>query len=390
LATVTSICSGAPIPFDGTEIDRKLRAARSIDALGRLASRTVFDVYEHCALVVRLLVVGPNGTLRVITVEGDSRLAQGRHALRMRAIRSGRVHSVAMARPAGFRVVVAPLHDADEVIGLLEVVVPAELVEPKADRLALVARATSHRLTAWRHAAETAEENEAAVGSSFALGLRLAGVITHAGELGAAARGVVELLARELKSPVVAWRLDPTGETLRLGASSGLGNGRRAKLEEAATAVTVNGDRGRMLRRLHDRSLPVLGPSLTVVDGGPVVFAAGGHHAELELCGRELASLLETLPVASMASVTFAADEGALSEELLAVVRLNDLTPREREILALLASGASTPQISERLVISDKTVKTHVQNILRKLGVASRLEAAALATRAGYLSVSAS
>jgi len=79
-----------------------------------------------------------------------------------------------------------------------------------------------------------------------------------------------------------------------------------------------------------------------------------------------------------------------LSEELLATVRLSDLTPREREILALLASGASTAKISERLVISDKTVKTHVQNILRKLGVAPRLEAVSVAIRAGYVSVSAS
>jgi DNA-binding NarL/FixJ family response regulator len=41
-------------------------------------------------------------------------------------------------------------------------------------------------------------------------------------------------------------------------------------------------------------------------------------------------------------------------------------------------------------VISEKTVKTHVQNILRKLDVASRLEAAAIAIRAGYVSLSAS
>jgi DNA-binding NarL/FixJ family response regulator len=66
------------------------------------------------------------------------------------------------------------------------------------------------------------------------------------------------------------------------------------------------------------------------------------------------------------------------------------LTPRESEILALLAGGASTRQIAGRLVISEKTVKTHVQNILRKLGAASRLEAAAIAVRAGFVPLSAS
>jgi DNA-binding CsgD family transcriptional regulator len=388
LAAVFTICSGSPIPFDATEIDRKLRAARSVESLGRATGRSVFDLYDHCALVVRLLVVGSNGVPRVITVDGDRRLAQGREALRLRAIRTGRVQSVSISRPAGFRMVIAPLHDADDVIGLLEIVVPTEMVEPKADRLALVARGVAHKLAALRRLHEQDLEGERAVGTSFALGLRLAAVLGRTGELGAATRGVVELLARELKAPVVAWRIDPAGETLRMGASSGLGNGRRAKLEDAARAVAWSGERGQMLRRLHDRSVPVIGPSVTIVDGGPVVFAAGGHHAELELCGRELATLLEQLPAASVRNLPF--DDGHLSDESLELTRLNDLTPREREILALLAAGASTAQISERLVISNKTVKTHVQNILRKLDVTSRLEAAAVAIRAGYVSVSAS
>ncbi len=53
-------------------------------------------------------------------------------------------------------------------------------------------------------------------------------------------------------------------------------------------------------------------------------------------------------------------------------------------------AGPGRSEIAKRLVISDKTVKTHVQNILRKLDVTSRLEAAAVAIRAGYVSLSAS
>lgn len=57
------------------------------------------------------------------------------------------------------------------------------------------------------------------------------------------------------------------------------------------------------------------------------------------------------------------------------------LTVREREVLQLLAEGASSPQIAARLGVSPNTVRTHVQGILSKLQVHSRLEAAAFAVR---------
>jgi DNA-binding NarL/FixJ family response regulator len=61
------------------------------------------------------------------------------------------------------------------------------------------------------------------------------------------------------------------------------------------------------------------------------------------------------------------------------------LTPREREVLALLARGADNAGIAQPLVISPETARTHVQNVLGKLGVHSRLEAAAFVTQNGLL-----
>jgi NarL family two-component system response regulator LiaR len=58
-----------------------------------------------------------------------------------------------------------------------------------------------------------------------------------------------------------------------------------------------------------------------------------------------------------------------------------DLTEREREVLALMVEGLNNTQIAGRLTVSPSTIKSHVSNILSKLGVTSRTEAVALALR---------
>jgi two-component system, NarL family, response regulator LiaR len=58
-----------------------------------------------------------------------------------------------------------------------------------------------------------------------------------------------------------------------------------------------------------------------------------------------------------------------------------DLTEREREVLTLMIEGLNNTQIAARLTVSPSTVKSHVSNILSKLGVASRTEAVSLALR---------
>jgi two-component system, NarL family, response regulator LiaR len=58
-----------------------------------------------------------------------------------------------------------------------------------------------------------------------------------------------------------------------------------------------------------------------------------------------------------------------------------DLTEREREVLALMIEGWNNTQIAGKLTVSPSTIKSHVSNILSKLGVASRTEAVTLALR---------
>lgn len=66
-----------------------------------------------------------------------------------------------------------------------------------------------------------------------------------------------------------------------------------------------------------------------------------------------------------------------------ASVPAGDLTDRERDVLSLIADGLSNRQIAERIFISEKTVKTHVSNILSKLHLADRTQAAIYALKHG-------
>lgn len=74
-----------------------------------------------------------------------------------------------------------------------------------------------------------------------------------------------------------------------------------------------------------------------------------------------------------------------LMREIRPAEEQDALTPRETEVLGLLARGLANKEIARELTIGEKTVKTHVSNILSKLGVLSRTQAALHAVRMGLV-----
>jgi DNA-binding NarL/FixJ family response regulator len=94
--------------------------------------------------------------------------------------------------------------------------------------------------------------------------------------------------------------------------------------------------------------------------------AAGDHVLTPELAGRFLA-------------------EFQRRQALRRAPQLAQLSPREEEVLRLLATGETNRQIAKRLFISEETVKSHVAAIFRKLEVSDRTSAAVLAVRAGLV-----
>ena len=80
-----------------------------------------------------------------------------------------------------------------------------------------------------------------------------------------------------------------------------------------------------------------------------------------------------------------ALQEGAESTPVKAPAYPDGLTQREVEVLRLIATGKSNPEIAEELSVSPRTVTTHVSNIPNKINAVNRAEAATYATRHGML-----
>lgn len=115
-------------------------------------------------------------------------------------------------------------------------------------------------------------------------------------------------------------------------------------------------DDGRGELTVHDDSLRPIAERVSALDGDLRVASTPGWGSELSIA----------LPL----------DPPVEQEQMIDAVTLS---PREREVLRLVASGARNRDIAKKLSISDNTVKFHVSNLLRKAGARSRAELAAQA-----------
>jgi DNA-binding NarL/FixJ family response regulator len=140
--------------------------------------------------------------------------------------------------------------------------------------------------------------------------------------------------------------------------------------------------------------LRALRPSIGVV----VLTASAADHvllAAIENGASGFLSKTRSLDEVTAAVRAAAAGESVISPELLARLlprfgrgkapQPDELTDREREVLALVAEGLSNAAIAERLVVSVHTVRNHIASLSAKLGAHSKLEALSIAVRQGLL-----
>ncbi|WP_273735344.1 LuxR C-terminal-related transcriptional regulator [Mycolicibacterium septicum] len=107
------------------------------------------------------------------------------------------------------------------------------------------------------------------------------------------------------------------------------------------------------------------------------------HRAISDMCAAAMASVGQTNPgsVVGLQQVMAPAEQSSVqrnsTQPSRSNGRLSRLTVREREVLALLASGATNAQLADRLTVAESTVKSHVKHILHKLGAGNRAAAIA-------------
>jgi LuxR family transcriptional regulator, maltose regulon positive regulatory protein len=140
----------------------------------------------------------------------------------------------------------------------------------------------------------------------------------------------------------------------------------------------------------HERARALLEDAVDGFERSRAPFEAARARLELATClialGRvDVAEREAGAALARLDELGAQLDAGRARRILAAArgVPLGDLTPREREVLGLLAEGLTNRQIAERLVVSEHTVHRHVTNLLRKLDLPSRTAAAAHAVRSG-------
>jgi len=188
----------------------------------------------------------------------------------------------------------------------------------------------------------------------------------------------------------------------------GSGEGRPARLRakpalEEAAQIALSLSARPLLREVRELAGRAMIPLPAEVDGlvheidasivGVVASAGGGNghdgngHAPDGADGEPEAQ--DATATARVARETSSLVRGVVGEAPIARADTFGLSRREREVLALIAEGRTNREIGERLFISQKTVGVHVGNILAKLRVSGRVEAAAVSIRLGLADAAA-
>lgn len=111
---------------------------------------------------------------------------------------------------------------------------------------------------------------------------------------------------------------------------------------------------------------------------GPLLAAAGLGAPGLVLTSSEVDTVVTALHAVVGGGSFLDPAVAPLVAEGSAALRVSRLSPREREVLGLLADGLQGPEIAQRLFLSLETVRTHIRNAVGKLGARTRVQAAAL------------
>lgn len=174
--------------------------------------------------------------------------------------------------------------------------------------------------------------------------------------------------------------IDTSDDVLRAGISAVLSSGGIEVIGLADNEAVVVADLAGLRRRPGTCQLAVL--DVADPETVRVVLTAGVRGAILR--GSEASAFVDAVATVHSGHLWFDGHLSGLLPWNSTPVRepdLRSLTPRERDVLAYVVAGSSNSRISTRLGISVRTVKLHVSNIMRKLGVRSRAEVGAYVNR---------
>ncbi len=360
---------GGPFELIG-KVGEALTAAESVDEVAHIAAEAALAAIPRAVAASVLAVNGRR--FRAIASVGDLLVNADWTAVRSRAAHERRPIEATLA--PGYRLSERPLLYREELFGLLEVAGPRGALADgtfELEWLSVHAAMALHRV---QREGDRRSARNGDLAASFALGVKIATSARHG------VPNVVGTLALELGLPVAAIRVPTDGSPCELVDSAGLAPaavGELASLLGSRAGATREESLG--FAECQVRAA-VRADDITTVDAGAFAFVVGGACEALEDAGGALAQILRSGETADPPK----AEDGWTAEDADRL-RLEQLSDREREVLGMIVAGMGTQAISRSLVISPKTVKTHVQNILRKLDAESRLEAAAIAVRCGLV-----